>query len=458
MNSSILEFFILNKPISMSKTSFLSENNNRRRTFIKKTSALFGGSLLISSLPVSAKGFFLSADTIKIALIGCGDRGTGAAVNALRTKGAIELVAMADVFRDKIDDSIALMNKIEDIKGKLKVPDANKFVGFNAYEKAIALADVVLLVTPPAFRPLHFDAAVKAGKHVFMEKPLASDAPGIRQVLETGKLAAQKNLKVVVGLQNRYDPAFIEMVDKLKQGAIGKIVSATDYYMIGPLKQIKRTSGQTEMEYQLRNWRYFNWLWAGSPAGLQIHNTDVVNWFKGSFPVRAQAIGGKAMQGQPDQGDIFDNFAIEYEYEDGFKLNSFIRHLPGTNTKGGAYFQGANGTASIHSGIRDANGERIWRRQSGSTENAYQIEHDKLFEAIRNNTPLNDTEWGALSTMTTILGRMAAHSGKLVEWKDAFNSELTLLPNRFAWDAAAPVMPDKNGLYPFAIPGVSPVL
>lgn len=442
----------------MSQSSNHPLHNANRRAFIKKTSALVGGGLLVSSLPVSAKGFTLSAGTLKIALIGCGSRGAGAAVNALRTRGPVELVAMADVFRDKLDETFSLLQKMDDIKGKIKVPEANKLVGFDSYQKAIQLADVILLVTPPAFRPMHFDAAVKAGKHVFMEKPLASDAPGIRQVLETGKLASQKNLKVVVGLQNRYDPGFIEMIDKLKTGAIGNIVSATDYYMIGSLTQVPRKAGQTEMEYQLRNWRYFNWLWAGSPAGLQIHNTDVVNWLKASYPVRAQAIGGKLLKGQPDQGDIFDNFAIEYEYEDGFKLNSYIRHTPGTFTKGGAYFQGAAGTASIHTGIRDASGERIWRRQSGSVENAYQIEHDKLFEAIRNNTTLNDTEWGAMSTMTTILGRMAAHSGKLVEWKDAFESNLTLLPKRFAWDGEAPVNPDKNGLYPIPEPGLAPVL
>jgi predicted dehydrogenase len=440
------------------KQSSNSGANSNRRSFLKNTGLILGGSVLINALPLSAKGFSLSSGTLKIALIGCGSRGAGAAVNALKTKGDVELVAMADLFRDKIDGTFAMLQKIEDIRGMIKVPEANKFVGFDAYQKAIALTDVVLLVTPAAFRPLHFEAAIQAGKHVFMEKPLASDAPGIRQIIETGKLAGQKNLKVVVGLQNRYDPAFIEMVDKLKQGAIGNIVSANEYYMIGPTSQIKRTAGQSEMEYQLRNWRYFNWLWAGSPAGLQIHNTDVVNWFKGSYPVRAMAVGGKAMQGEPDQGDVFDNFAIEYEYEDGFKLNSYIRHLPGTDTRGGSYFQGSNGTASIHTGIKDANGERIWRKQSGSTDNAYQIEHDKLFEAIRNNTPLNDTEWAAMSTMTAIMGRMAAHSGKLVEWNDAFNSDLTLLPKRFAWDAEPPVLPDKNGFYPFPIPGISPIL
>lgn len=429
-----------------------------RRKFLQQTATLLGGSLLINGLAANANTSFLSDSPIRIALIGCGSRGTGAAVNALRTAGKVELVAMADVFRDKIDEALVLLNKMDDIKPKIKVPEAHKLVGFDAYQKAIALADVVLLVTPPAFRPMHFEAAVAANKHVFMEKPLASDAPGIRSVLQTGKLAEQKKLKVLVGLQNRYDPGFIEMVDKLKSGAIGTVVSATEYYMIGPLTQVKREAQQTEMEYQLRNWRYFNWLWAGSPAGLQIHNTDVVNWFKGAYPVRAQAIGSKLMQGQPDQGDIFDNFAIEYEYEDGFKLNSYIRTLPGTFTKGGSYFFGSEGSASIHTGIRDAKGERIWRRTGEGTENAFQIEHNKLFEAIRNNTPLNDTEWGAMSTMTTLMGRMAAHSGKMVEWSDAFQSDLTLLPKRFSWDAEAPVKPDKNGIYPVPVPGLAPIL
>lgn len=183
---------------------------------------------------------------------------------------------MSDVFKYKLDDIYETLLKVNAIKELEKVPDNQKFIGCDAYEKAIACADVVLIVTPAAFRPSHFQAAVKAGKHVFMEKPLASDAPGIRQVLETGKEATRKNLKVVVGLQHRYDPHYQEMVNKIQQGAIGKIISAKDYYLIGPVKKVPRTANQSEMEFQMRNWRYFNWLWAGSPAGLQIHNTHVV--------------------------------------------------------------------------------------------------------------------------------------------------------------------------------------
>lgn len=429
-----------------------------RRDFIKSSAAVIGGSLLSAALPFDANAWTLNNEPIKIALIGCGSRGAGAAVNALSTKSNVVLVAMADVFKDKLDEAYNNLTKIELVKDAVKVPEKNKFVGFDAYEKAIAVSDVVLLVTPAAFRPLHFEVAVKANKHVFMEKPLASDAPGIRKILATGKLATEKNLKVVVGLQNRYDAGYIEMVKKLKEGAIGKILSATDYYLIGPVKLVPRQKGQTELDYQMRNWRYFNWLWAGSPAGLQIHNTDIVNWVKDGYPVRAQGIGGRSSLKGGDNGDIFDHFYIEYEYADGTKLNSQIRHISGTWNKGGAYFQGSNGTASWQGGIKDANGERIWRNKNADLEDAYQVEHDVLFAAIRNNTPVNDTEWGAMSTMTTILGRMAAHSGKMVEWDEALNSELVLAPEKMNWNSEPPVKPDKDGNYPVPEPGKSPVI
>jgi myo-inositol 2-dehydrogenase/D-chiro-inositol 1-dehydrogenase len=429
-----------------------------RRDFIKESATIVGGALLGSAFAGKANAWTLSSDPIKIALIGCGSRGAGAVLNALSANANVVLVAMADVFRDKLDETYAILTKVGRIKNFVKVPENQKYVGFDAYEKAIACADVVLLVTPPAFRPSHFEAAVRAGKHVFMEKPLASDAPGIRQILETGKEATRKNLKVVVGLQNRYDPGYKEMVKKIQEGAIGRIISATDYYLIGPVTTSPRLAAQSEMEFQMRNWRYFNWLWAGSPAGLQIHNTDIVNWVKGDYPIRAQGMGGRSSLKGPDHGDIFDHFYIEYEYADGTKLNSQIRHISGTWNKGGATFQGAAGSASLQAGIKNAKGEQIWRNPNKDSENAYQIEHDALFAAIRNNSPLNDTEWGAKSTMTTILGRMAVHSGKMVEWDEALNSNLTLMPERFAWDAEPPVKPDKDGNYPVPIPGLSPVL
>ncbi|HZK64098.1 MAG TPA: Gfo/Idh/MocA family oxidoreductase [Puia sp.] len=428
-----------------------------RRDFIKNSTAVIGGSLLAAAIPLHLSAHGGSRDNLNIALIGCGGRGSGAVVNALSTKGNVSLIAMADVFRDKLDEAYNNLSKINRIKDLIHVPEQNKFTGFDAYEKVLALKDVdlVLLVTPPAFRPIHFEAAVQAGKHVFMEKPLACDAPGIRKILATGELAGKKNIKVVVGLQNRYDPGYIDMVRQLKEGVIGDIVSASDYYLIGPIHGVERSAGQTEMEYQMRNWRYFNWLWAGSPAGLQIHNTDVVNWVKGSYPVRAQGIGGRSSLSGPNDGDIFDHFFIEYEYADGTKLNSQIRSIAGTWNKGGSFFQGSKGTAGLQEGIRDNKGGIIWRNKNKDSEGAYQIEHDQLFAAIRNNTPINDTEWAAMSTMTTILGRMAAHSGKMVEWDDAFQSEYSALPAKFAWNADPPVMPDQNGNYAVPMPGKS---
>ncbi len=441
----------------MKKKAQAAQNSfTDRRDFLKGSAAILGGVFISSALPVDVGESAGGNDKLKIALIGCGSRGAGAAVNALRTKRNVELVAMADVFRDRLDTTYEAITHIEDIKNLINVPEENKFIGFDAYEKAIALADVVLLVTPAAFRPMHFEAAVNAGKHVFMEKPLASDAPGLRKVLAAGELAKNKNLKVLVGLQNRYDPNFAELVGKLKAGAIGNIVSMTDYYLIGPVNQVMRQPGQTEIQYQLRNWRYFNWIWAGSPAGLQIHNTDIVNWVKGSYPVRAQGMGGRSALKGPEHGNIFDHFFIEYEYADGTRLYSQIRHIAGTWNKGGASFLGTKGTASLKGGIKDVKGNQIWK---GSNDgDAFQIEHDKFFAAIHNNKPMNDTQWGAMSTMTTIMGRMAVHSGKMVEWDEALNSELTLVPEKFSWDMEAPAKPDEKGNYPVPVPGQSLVI
>ena len=431
-------------------------SSSSRRNFIKNSATIVGASIIGATLPIEASAYINGNDTIKIALIGCGKRGAGAVLNALRADDNVKLVAMADVFRDKLDDTYNNLMKVQDIKASIDVPEEHKFVGFNAYKEAMALADVVLLVTPPAFRPEHFEAAVNAGKHVFMEKPLASDSPGIRKVLAAGKLADKKNLRVQVGLQNRYDPGYKELVGRIHDGAIGDVVSATDYYLIGSITHHARRPGQTEMQFQMRNWRYFNWTWAGSPAGLQIHNTDIVNWVKGAYPVRAQAMGGRISLNGPEYGDIFDHFFIEYEYADGMKLNSQIRTIQGTFNKGGSFFEGTKGTANIREGIKDRNGNQIWRNRTDG--NPYQIEHDELFAAIRKGTALNDTEWGAMSTMTTLLGRMAAHSGQMLEWDDALNSDLILVPENLDWDSAPPAKPDENGIYPVPVPGQSQVL
>jgi hypothetical protein len=258
--------------------------------------------------------------------------------------------------------------------------------------------------------------------------------------------------------QVAYDPVYKEFVAHLKDGMIGDIVSSTCYYMIGHVTLHPRKPGQTEMEYQMRNWRYFNWLWAGSPAGLQIHNTDIVHWVKEAYPVRVQGMGGRAVYNGPDNGDIFDHFYLEYEYADGSRLHSQIRTIDGTYNKGGSFFQGTKGTGDLRVGLRDFTGKPLWRTRGIKEVNPYQQEHDEFFAAIRSGTPINDTEWGAKSTMTAIMGRMAAHSGQMIEWDEALNAEVSILPEKFAWDADPPVLPGPDGNYPIPIPGQTKVL
>ena len=428
------------------------KNATSRREFIRNSSLLASG-VMVSGFPAIRTN---KEAMLKIALIGSGARGAGAAAQALKTSKNVKLVAMADAFRDRLDSSYASLMKAPGIQDQIEVPEQHKFTGFDAYQKAIELADVVLLATPAPFRPAHFRFAVEMGKHCFLEKPLASDSPGIRHILETGKLAASKGLNVVVGLQNRYDPAYQEMVKRIQDGMIGDLVNASCYYNVGRVNLVPRQEGWTEMEYQVRNWRYFNWLWAGSPAGLQIHNDDVVNWVKEGTPVKVVGNGGRAALAGPEHGDIYDHFFNEYEYADGFKLNSQIRHINGCWNRGGSFFYGTKGMGGLKEGFKDYKGNLIWK-YSGKQENPYQIEHNELFAAIRGGKYINDTEWGAKSTMSAIMGRMAAHSGQLIEWETALSSNESIMPPKLAWDANPLVMPNEKGEYHVPVPGVDKV-
>lgn len=427
-----------------------------RRKFLGSSAALLSGAL-VSPLPVSASAHVKGSDTLKIALIGCGARGAGAVRDAIQTEGPVELVAMADVFRDQIDRSYDNLKRVDHIKDHIKVPEENKFVGLDSYKDAIGLADVVILASPPAFRPFHFEAAVRAGKHVFMEKPLASDAPGVRKILAAGEMADQNDLKVIVGLQNRYGNPQNELIRRIKEGDIGDLTSARCQYLISGITLIPRERDQTEMEYQLRNWRHFCWLWAGSPAALTIHMTDIVNWAKDSHPVRAFGTGGRSVFRGPERGDIFDNFYIEFEYSDGIRLHSVTRHFESGWNNRGCYFQGTEGTANYTAGqntdIKNLKGEVVWRHQDQNDPSPFQVEHDVLFAAIREGKPHNDTKWGANSTMTDIMGRMAVHSGQMIEWDEALNSDVVLVPENLSFDSQPPALPKEDGSYPIPVPG-----
>lgn len=437
-----------------------------RRNFIKKSS-LAAGSLM--ALPLISKAEFFNSspdDTIKVALVGCGGRGTGAAMQALLTKQNVKLVAMADAFRDRIDECYKnlMADDLSDwsgaggnVKDRVAVKEENKFVGFDAYKKAIALADVVILTTPPGFRPLHFEEVVKQGKHAFIEKPLATDPAGIKKILEAAIVAKQKKLNVVVGLQRHYQNSYRELYSRLKDGMIGDIVSAQAWWNNEGVWVNLRKPGMTEMEYQMRNWYYFNWICGDHIVEQHIHNMDVVNWFKGEFPVKAQGMGGREVRKGKEYGEIFDHHYVEFQYADGSIMNSQCRHIKGTMSKVDEQIMGTKGT--IYCGamnITDRKGNVMYQFDKEKENNPYQTEHDELFEAVaKGEYKFADTEHGAKSTMTAILGRMATYSGQVMEFEKTLNSGISIQPSRYAWDADMPSKPDKNGFYPVAVPGVT---
>ncbi len=431
----------------------------QRREFLK-TSALLAGGAMLSGAP------FLGAhasvdDTIKVALVGCGGRGTGAAFDAIASGANIKIVAMADAFRDRLDDAYGKLSARH--SDKLDVPDDRKFIGFDAYKHAIELADVVLLATSPGFRPIHFEEAVRQGKHVFMEKPVATDIPGIRRVLAAAEEAKRKKLNVVVGLQRRYQAVYRETIKRIQDGAIGDIVSGQVYWNSGGVWVRPRQPNQTEMEYQMRNWYYFNWLCGDHIVEQHVHQIDVANWVKGSYPVSIQGTGSRAWRTGKDHGEIYDNHAVELTYADGSVIYSQCRHFEGTANRVDETFQGTKGrvylSASNDGILWDHNGNKLYTHPKQGNANPYQHEHVELFGAItKGEYRFEDAEYGAYSTLTGIIGRLATYSGQVIKWEDALKSNIDLMPERFAWDALPKVLPDENGLYPYAIPGQTVVL
>lgn len=437
-----------------------------RREFVKQTSLLAGG---LAAIPLVSNAHFFNSnadDTIKVALVGCGGRGTGAAMQALLTKQNVKLVAMADVFRDRLDDCYKnlMQDDLSDwtgttgnVKDRMAVTEETKFVGFDAYLKAIPLADVIILTTPPGFRPMHFEEAVKQGKHIFMEKPVATDPAGIKKVLASAELAKQKKLNVVVGLQRHYQNSYRELYKKYKDGLIGEFTSAQCWWNNEGVWVNMRQPGQTEMEYQLRNWYYFNWICGDHIVEQHIHNIDVVNWFKGGYPVKAQGMGGRQVRTGKEFGEIFDHHYVEFQYADGSVMNSQCRHIKGTMSKVDEQIVGTKGT--IYCGAMnmvDRKGKVIFQYDKEKENNPYQTEHDELFAAVaKGEYKFSDAENGAKATMTSILGRLATYTGQVVEWDAALNSGMSLQPTRYAWDADMPSKPDANGFYAIAVPGVT---
>jgi len=438
-----------------------TESKNSRREFVKTSTVLTGGVL---AMPFLSKANFFSGadDVIKVALIGCGGRGTGAAMQACLTRQNVKLVAMADAFRDRIDSCYKSLTADDisegsgakgTIKNKIDVPEDRKYTGFDAYKKAMTHCDVVILTTPPGFRPIHFEEAVKQGKQIFMEKPVATDPAGIKKVLDTAEIAKQKKLNVVVGLQRHYQESYRALY--AKKNLIGDITSAQAWWNNDGVWVNPRKYNQTEMEYQMRNWYYFVWLCGDHIVEQHIHNIDVINWFKGGYPVKAQGMGGRQVRKGKDYGEIYDHHYVEFQYADGSILNSQCRHMPGTMSKVDELLIGTKGKifcGAAH--IKDNSGKVLFQFDRKTENNPYQTEHDELFGAIaKGEYKFADAENGAKSTMTAIMGRMATYSGQVLDWDQLLNSGVSVMPKEFDWNAMPPSIPDDNGYYPIPAPG-----
>jgi myo-inositol 2-dehydrogenase/D-chiro-inositol 1-dehydrogenase len=429
---------------------------NGRRDFLK-TSALLSGAALVNSLPFQS-AYAAGSDLIKVAVVGCGGRGTGAAFDALNSGVNIKIVALCDAFKDNLDRAHSSLK--ERFPEKVDVADSRKYVGFEGYKSAIADADVVILATSPGFRPIHFEEAVRQGKHVFMEKPVAVDIPGVRKVLAAAQIAKQKKLNVVVGLQRRYQTNYREAIKRIQDGAIGDIVSGQVYWNSGGVWVRPRQPQQTEMEYQMRNWYYFNWLCGDHIVEQHVHQLDVVNWVKGAYPVSIQGTGSRAHRTGKEYGEIYDNFSLELTYADGSAFFSQCAHFEGAANRVDETFQGTKGrtylSANGQAVLYDWKGNEIYKHNPKGNPNPYQQEHKELFQAIsKGEYKFENAEYGAYSTLTGIIGRIACYTGKVIKWDKALTSEISLMPDSYTWDTKPKVLPNADGFYPVAVPGVN---
>ncbi len=426
-----------------------------RRDFLK-TTALAGATLAAPAI-LPGKLFAANSQTLRIGLIGCGGRGTGAASNALRADPNVELVAMGDAFSDQIEKSLKALRSDAELAPKVKVTPEKCFAGFDAYQKVIdSGVDVVLLTSPPGFRPQHLKAAVAAGKHIFAEKPMAVDATGVRSVLASAAEAKEKKLSLVAGFCYRYNNGVRAFMEQIHNGAIGDVRAIHTAYNTGGLWSKARQPGWTDMEWQVRNWMYFTWLSGDHIAEQAVHNLDKMSWvMKDVPPERCMAIGGRQARTAPEYGHIFDHFGVVYEYADGVRAFHFCRQQTNTAPDNSDYVMGSDGVAHI---VRAFSGPFVirgsknnWRfREEQKARDMYQNEHNELFASIRKGEPINDGEWMAKSTLLAVMGRMAAYTGQIVTWEEALNAKENLFPENLSWDTPISVPP-------VAIPGFTQI-
>ena len=418
-----------------------------RRTFLASTTA--------AAVSAATHAFAASSDEIKIALIGCGGRGTGACNQALNAGSTIKLVALCDVLEGKAAKARELLK--DKHEGQVDVPDEHLFSSLSDYKKVMSLADVVLICTPPGPRPQLFEEAVRQGKHVFMEKPVATDGPGIRRVLAVAEEAKKKNLNVCVGLQRRYQPTYQDMVKRIHGGEIGEVLYGRVYWNGTARAGAEREPGESELHYQIRNWYFFTWMSGDHILEQHVHNLDVAHWVMNALPVKATGQGGRQVRKARQNGTIFDHHTVEFEYANGARVLSQCCQIGGKCAKDiSEHFHGTKGVADLRdSGPFLINGQPPGGKRQRVAEIGWQLEHDALFENIRTGKVRNDAEYAAHSTLMGIMGRMATYTGQVITWDQALNSQEVLVPELLDWNTEPPVKPDADGWYPVAVPGTT---
>ena len=418
-----------------------------RRAFLKRSTTAVAGSL-VTGLSVAHSAHVAGSDTIRVGLVGCGGRGTGAASQVLNADPGARLVAMSDAFEDRLQLSLRSIKKQENIRDQVRVDSTHQFTGFDGYQQVIASdVDVVLLATPPHFRPIHLEACIKAGKHVFAEKPVAVDAPGVRSVLKTTELAKRKNLCIVSGLNGRYSPVTQEMVRRIQDGAVGKIVALHAARYGSGVWTRPRKPGMTDMQYHMRNWYYFTWLSGDFNVEQFIHQLDRMAWvMKDEYPARCYSTGGRQSRTSPDHGHIFDHFSSVFEYPEGARVFTTTRHQRDCTNESQTFVMGTKGIADMKTGT--ITGENPWQTKRRGRINSHQLEQDAFLAALRAGKVINNGNYMAKSTLMAIMSRMSAYTGLSLTWEQVFNSQEDLSPSGYTWDAEPPQAK-------VAIPGVT---
>jgi len=423
-----------------------------RRAFLK-TSIVSGAAACAAVWP-AAGVHAAGSDAIRIGLIGCGGRGSGAAANAMNAGKDVRLVAMADVFGEHLESSRKQLAAM--YPGQVAVDPQHAFVGFDAYEKLIQSGvDVVLIAAASHFHPVFLKAAVDAGKYVFCEKPHGIDVPGLKLAMAAAKEARRKKLCLVSGLCWRYDLGLRETMKRVRDGAIGEIVAIQETYVGAPYLYRDRQPGWTEMQFQLKDWYHFNWLSGDQTAQQLIHSIDKASWALGDVPpLKAWGLGGRQVCVEPKYGDQFDHHAVVFEYASGARVFGFTRDIPGCFNETSDLLIGTKGRALLPNRPQ-IEGENPWRYQ-GPKPSMYDVEHQELFAAIRAGKTINNSNYMFTSSMLAILAQLVCYTGEQLTWQQAMDSKLSFALPRYAWDVQPPVKPDANGQYPAAMPGVTP--